>query len=117
VLVPNAVALPTVVAPVRSAPAAARPAPRTIGSTGRGGDRPQPPYPEMALKFGQQGTVTLLLTVDESGLVVSATVKESSGSPLLDHNASHFIKKHWIVPPGEGGRLFLATITYKIQTD
>ena len=38
-------------------------------STGQGGERPAPPYPQMAQQFGQQGTVELLLTADEAGLV------------------------------------------------
>lgn len=117
VIVPNAIAQAPPVAPLRTAPAAVRAEPKSIGSTGQGGDRPQPPYPEMALKFGQQGTVVLLLTVDESGLVQSVDVKETSGSPILDRSAKEFVKRHWIVPPGKGGRLFLATISYQIATD
>ena len=115
-LVPNAIAQ----APPGEAPkarAAARSEPKTIGSTGEGGDRPQPPYPDMALKLGEQGTVVLLLTVDDSGLVESISVKQSSGSAILDRSALEFVKRHWIVPPGKGGRLFQATISYQIRTD
>jgi len=117
VIVPNAIAQAPPVAPLRAAPAAVRAEPKNIGSTGQGGDRPQPPYPEMALKFGQQGTVILLLTVDDSGLVQSIDVKETSGSSILDRSAKDFVKRHWIVPPGKGGRLFLATISYQIATN
>lgn len=118
VLVPNAVAAAPPVAPLSTAPqAVVHHEPKPIGSTGQGGDRPQPPYPEMALKFGQQGTVMLLLTVDESGLVQSVEIKETSGSPILDRSAKEFIKRHWIVPPGRGGRLFLATISYQIANN
>jgi protein TonB len=115
VLVPNAIAVAPPVAPLQTAPV--RNEPKRIGSTGEGGDRPQPPYPEMALKFGQQGTVMLLLTVDDSGIVQSVALKETSGSEILDRSASEFVKRHWIVPPGKAGRLFLATISYRIQTD
>lgn len=117
VLVPNAIAQAPPVAPLRAAPAAVRNEPKTIGSTGEGGDRPQPPYPDMALKLGEQGTVVLLLTVDDSGLVDSITVKETSGSAILDRSARDFVKRHWIVPPGKGGRIFQATISYQIKTD
>jgi TonB family protein len=113
VIVPNAVAAAPPPAPLRAA-APVHHEPKTIGSTGEGGDRPQPPYPEMALKFGEQGTVVLLLTVDDSGLVQSADIKETSGSAILDHSAQEFVKRHWIVPPGKGGRVFLATISYQI---
>jgi protein TonB len=118
VIVPNAIAQAPPVAPLSFAPkSAAHAEPKKIGSTGEGGDRPQPPYPEMALKFGQQGTVVLLLTVDDSGIVQSVSVKETSGSSLLDRGASEFVKRHWIVPPGKSGRLFLATISYQISTN
>lgn len=116
VLVPNAIAQAPPIAPLRPA-AVVRHEPKTIGSTGEGGDRPQPPYPEMALKFGQQGTVVLLLTVNDSGLVESAEIKETSGSPILDRSALEFVKRHWIVPPGKSGRVFEATISYQIKTD
>ena len=116
VVVPNAIAEAPPVAPLKAA-AVVHNEPKTIGSTGEGGDRPQPPYPEMALKFGQQGTVVLLLTVDDSGLVRSVSVRETSGSPILDRSATEFVKRHWIVPPGKGGRVFEATISYQIKTN
>jgi protein TonB len=116
VLVPNALAQAPPGEPLK-APPAPHNEPKAIGSTGEGGDRPQPPYPEMALKFGEQGAVVLLLTVDDSGLVESITVKESSGSAILDRSALDFVKRHWIVPPGKGGRVFQATISYQIKID
>ncbi|MGP8197920.1 MAG: energy transducer TonB [Limisphaerales bacterium] len=117
VLVPNAIAqAPPAASP--NAPAVVHNnKPSTIGSTGEGGDRPQPPYPEMALKFGEQGAVVLLFTVDDSGLIESITVKETSGSAILDRSALDFVKRHWIVPPGRGGRVFQATISYQIKID
>jgi protein TonB len=117
VVVPNAIAQAPPVAQLQAAPAAVHTGPKTIGSTGEGGDRPHPPYPEMALKFGEQGTVVLLLTVNDSGLVESVTVKETSGSAILDRSASEFVKRHWIVPPGKSGRVFEATISYLIKTN
>lgn len=116
VIAPNAIAQAPPVAPLKVA-AMVHNEPKTIGSTGEGGDRPQPPYPEMALKFGQQGTVVLLLTVDDSGLPQSVTVKETSGSPILDRGALEFVKRNWIVPPSKSGRVFEATITYQIKTN
>ena len=46
------------------------PAPLHIGSlfnTGAGGERPEPPYPPIALQTGEQGTIILLLTGDDGG--------------------------------------------------
>jgi protein TonB len=113
VVVPNAIAAAPPAAPLRTV-APANHEPTSIGDTGQGGDRPAPSYPEMAAKFGQQGTVVLLLTVKNSGVVQSVTIKETSGSPLLDRSAKDFVKRHWIVPPGPGGRVFQVSIVYKL---
>jgi TonB family protein len=94
----------------------ARQAPTMTSSTGEGGDRPAPdPYPEMAKQLGQQGTVVLLLTVDDVGAVTSVTVKESSGSPILDRNAREWVKRRWIQPPINGSHEFQAAIKYVLQ--
>ena len=76
-------------------------APVRIGSlinTGAGGERPEPPYPPIALQTGEQGTVVLLLSGDDAGNVVSVDVKESSGFPVLDRATVDFIKHHWRLP-------------------
>jgi periplasmic protein TonB len=114
-LVPMAVApTPGEVALKKAAPV--QHDPTTIASTGQGGDRPAPDqYPEYALKFGQQGTVVLLVTVDDAGKVVSAEIKESSGSPILDDDAQKWVKRHWIIPPANGGHLYLAPIRYQLR--
>jgi protein TonB len=93
-------------------------APLHIGSlanTGAGGERPEPPYPPIALQTGEQGTVVLVLTGDEAGNVISVDVKESSGFPVLDRATVDFIKRHWRLPTDTGTRLFQTSITYKLQ--
>ena len=45
----------------------------TISSTGAGGERPQPPYPKIALQEGQQGIILLMLGSDAAGNVVPWT--------------------------------------------
>jgi TonB family protein len=85
-----------------------------INSTGAGGDRPQPPYPPIAMEEAEQGSVTLTLTVNAAGAVTDIQVKESSGYPVLDHAAEEFVKRHWTLPPGNGTRIYEATITYKL---
>lgn len=115
-LVPSAVAQAPPVNPLKPA-APLRAVPRVINSTGNGGERPQPPYPKIALEQGQEGSVTLSLTVDDSGAIANIEVKESSGFPLLDRSALDFVKRHWVVPPGEGARNYSATIHYRLQKD
>jgi periplasmic protein TonB len=93
-------------------------APVRIGSlsnTGAGGERPEPPYPPIALQTGEQGTVLLALTGDDAGNVVSVDVRESSGFPVLDRATVDFIKRHWRLPIDSGTRLFQTSITYKLQ--
>ena len=90
----------------------------TLGSltnTGHSGDRPEPPYPPIALESGEQGTVVLLLTGDAAGNVITATVKTSSGFPVLDHATLDFVKHHWRLPAGKPGQSYLTRITYRLQ--
>jgi periplasmic protein TonB len=87
----------------------------SIGNTGAGGERPEPPYPQIAMEHGEQGTVILLLGGDEAGNVISVDVKESSGFPFLDRATVEFIKSHWRLPTDAGTRLFQTSITYKLQ--
>jgi protein TonB len=87
----------------------------SLNSTGTGGERPQPPYPKIALQQGQQGAIRLLLGGDAAGNVISVDVKESSGFPFLDRATVEFIKRRWHLPPGAGGQWFQTRITYQLQ--
>jgi len=86
-----------------------------IKSTGSGGERPAPQYPQIAKDLGQQGTVLLSMTVDENGGVTAIEVKQSSGFPLLDRSALDFVRRHWLLPAGTAGRVFEAPINYTLQ--
>jgi TonB family protein len=86
----------------------------SLNSTGAGGDRPEPPYPKIALDAGQQGTVVLSLTGDDAGNVISVDVKTSSGFPVLDRATVDFIKRHWRLPFDSTTRLFETSVTYKL---
>jgi protein TonB len=112
--------IPTAVSLVVPAALASSPqiAPVRIGSlanTGTGGDRPEPPYPPIALQTGEQGTVILTLTGDEAGNVLSVEVKQSSGFPVLDHATVDFVKRHWRLPTKSATRRFQTSITYQLQ--
>ncbi len=105
-IVPAALASPPQAAPARIG---------SLSNTGVGGERPEPPYPPIALQTGEQGTVVLELSGDDAGNVVSVDVKESSGFPVLDHATLDYIKRHWRLPAGAGNRLFQTSITYQLQ--
>lgn len=93
-----------------------RQTPMMAAQTGEGGDRPPPSaYPELAQQLGQQGTVMLQFTVDDVGKISTVSIKESSGSSILDRDALSWVKRHWIQPPIDGCHIFLAPIRYQLQ--
>jgi protein TonB len=112
--VPNALAQAPPLLPLNP-PAPLHPQTAVLQTTGTGGERPQPPYPRIALEQGQQGSVTFLMTVDDTGNITAIELKESSGFPALDRSALDFVKRHWVVPPGNGVRTYQATINYRLQ--
>jgi protein TonB len=116
-LVPNAIAQAPPAAPLKQPVAPLHIVPTVLNTTGNSGERPEPPYPKIALEQGQQGSVMLRMTVDEAGLIKTIEVAQSSGFPILDHSALEFVKRHWTVPPGTGSRIYEATINYKLQMD
>ncbi len=113
-VVPNAVAKAPPLHPLQ-APAPLKQQPTLLETTGGGGERPTPPYPKIALEQGQQGRVTLLLSADEAGNIISVEVKESSGFPILDRGAIDFVKRHWTIP--KGVRLAEVPINYRLKTE
>jgi protein TonB len=116
-LVPNAIATAPPVAPLKQPVAPLHNMPTALNNTGNSGERPQPPYPKIALDQGEQGSVMLRMTVDDAGLIKTIEVAQSSGFPVLDHSALEFVKRHWTVPPAKGTRIYEATIHYKLQID
>lgn len=86
----------------------------SVGSTGESGDRPQPHYPNIAKEEGEQGTVTLSISGDAAGNVISVDVKQSSGYSILDRSAADFVKNHWRLPTGPGTQFFETKITYQL---
>jgi TonB family protein len=115
-VVPGTVAQAPPVAPLKQV-APLRAQPTVLSTTGSGGDRPQPPYPKIALEQGQQGSVTLRMAVDDAGLIGTIEIVQSSGFPVLDRSAMDFVKRHWTVPPEKGTRIYEAVINYKLQKD
>ena len=113
-VVPNTMATAPPLNPMRPVATLER-KPVSLENTGGSGERPQPPYPKIALDQGQQGRVTLLITADDSGNIVSVEVKESSGFPILDRSAVDHIRRHWVLPRGTGTRFFETSINYLLQ--
>ena len=113
-IVPNTVATVPPLNPMRPVAPLER-KPINLENTGGSGERPQPPYPKIALDQGQQGRVTLLITADDSGNITSVEVKVSSGFPILDRSAVDHVRRHWVLPHGTGPRFFETSINYLLQ--
>lgn len=93
----------------------AQPQVASVSNTGTGGDRPHPPYPQLALQNGEQGTIALLLKTDVAGNIISVDLKKSCGFSFLDEATVEFIKNHWHLPVNAGTQLFQTSITYQLQ--
>lgn len=58
-----------------------------------------PPYPPMGIRLGHEGTVRVVIALDEAGNVISAQVETSSGYQELDAAAVAWVKSHWRYQP------------------
>lgn len=63
---------------------------------------PAPPYPPLARRMGEQGTVLLRVFVSPEGLAQSVDLKRGSGSPRLDHAALDTVQRWRFVPARQG---------------
>jgi periplasmic protein TonB len=64
---------------------------------------PHPAYPEEARIARQQGAVSLRVSVDVAGHVVSVRVTSSSGFPILDERARSTVAERWVFKPASSG--------------
>lgn len=77
-----------------------------------------PPYPADARNLSQQGTVTLMLSIDAIGVVTNAQVKTSSGYPELDQTAVNWVIAHWRYKPAiQNGQPVASTSLAAVKFD
>ncbi len=62
---------------------------------------PKPSYPDIARRWGHEGTVLMEITISENGAVSDAVIIESSGYAELDKAALKAVLKKWKFP-GQG---------------
>ncbi len=118
---------PVVLAPTRFAapppknlapppPPTSKPVRLTAAEEDWGGAGSQPEYPGAALRNRYQGTVTLELTFDGSGGLLSAKVAKSSGFGILDNAALEKVRKSLRMKnaPGET-RVYTKEFTFLLQ--
>lgn len=68
---------------------------------------PRPVYPFVARQRRQEGTVLLLVTLDEAGNPSSVTVEQSSGYSILDKAAQKQVAAAWRFKPGQGSKVLV----------
>jgi protein TonB len=66
-----------------------------------GGSYPPPSYPGVAQRNHYEGTVTIEISVSETGAITEAKVYKSSGYPVLDEAALEVVKRRWRFPGGQ----------------
>jgi protein TonB len=92
------------VAAVSAPPAPVSSAPKTITSGVEYIQAPQPVYPEMSRKMGEQGKVILRILVNENGKPGQVQVQTSSGSARLDEAGRQAALRAVFKPHMEDGR-------------
>jgi protein TonB len=102
---PAAADSPTAVAPPAPPAAAAAPAPRTTAPGFAAGylANPQPEYPRVARRRGEEGTVYLRVRVSAEGMPIAVVVDRSSGFPSLDRAAQERVASAWRFTPARRG--------------
>jgi protein TonB len=90
---------------IASAPVITEPAASAIVSARpRYRNNPKPGYPVAARRLRQQGTVLLSVAVNQSGKPTLVSVKESSGSRVLDDAAVNAVRAWDFEPARSDGR-------------
>jgi protein TonB len=106
---------PAVVAPPSEPAPPARPPPPSQPKTVSTGVQylraPEPEYPPLARRMGEEGRVTLRVLVDENGRPTRVDIQKTSGSSRLDEAARQAVLRAMFKPHMEDGR---ATTVYAI---
>lgn len=89
---------------VAAAPAPVAAGPKTITSGVAFIQAPQPVYPQMSRRMGEQGKVVLRILVNEKGLPSQVSVQSSSGSSRLDEAGRQAALRALFKPYIEDGR-------------
>jgi TonB family protein len=77
----------------------------------------KPVYPLAAKRMRQQGSVTLKITANGTGSIISITIEKSSGYVLLDNAALEAVKKWDFAPVVRYGKptIIRTTITFTLR--
>lgn len=78
-------------------------------------DSPSPVYPTIARRRGWEGSVEILMVLDENGRVVEATIASSSGHSVLDEAARGTVLRSWRYADGRAGRTVRHRFTFDLD--
>jgi protein TonB len=76
---------------------------------------PSPAYPTIARRRGWEGSVEILMVLDENGRVVEATIASSSGHAVLDEAARGTVLRSWRYVAGAAGRTVRHRFTFALD--
>lgn len=76
---------------------------------------PPPEYPQQARRRRQEGTVTLLVSIDAQGVVTELQIEKSSGFSTLDRAAEKTVKKWRFAPALIGTRQVASKVIVPIR--
>ena len=81
--------------------------------------KPEPPYPRISQRMGEQGRVVVRVLIDEQGLPQKAELDSTSGYPRLDRAALDAVLTWRYVPGQREGRAqamwFNVPITFELK--
>jgi protein TonB len=78
-------------------------------ATAIGDTHTTPPYPPLAIRLGEEGTVRLHLMISPQGIVTETLVVLSSGYDDLDQAARNWVMAHWRYRPAMRGGTAVAS--------
>lgn len=74
-----------------------------------------PPYPMNSLMRGEEGTVSLNITISENGRVSNVKILRSSGSQSIDRSTASWVKSRWRYYPATlNGKPVISNININI---
>lgn len=112
---PAAESTPAPAAPVAAAPAAtAPPAPPTLPRFDAAYLNNQTPYPPLARRLRETGTVQLRVLVSAEGQAERIELLASSGSPRLDEGAQAAVRRWRFIPARQGEQNIASTVVVPI---
>jgi len=76
---------------------------------------PSPAYPTIARRRGWEGSVEILMVLDQNGRVVDATIVSSSGHSVLDEAARNTVLRSWRYAAGAAGRTVRHRFTFDLD--